>query len=104
MDTTSAVFRALADPTRREILGLLAEREMSVGEVAARFEMTRPAVAKHLGILGEGDLIRVERRGRTRINTINPRPLRAVHDWLEIFDRFWDDALTRLAEEVEKDT
>lgn len=104
MDATSAVFRALSDPTRREILALLAEREMSIGEVADCFSMTRPAIAKHLSILGEGDLIRVERRGRSRINQINPRPLRAVHDWLEIFDRFWDDKLTRLIEEVETES
>lgn len=104
MDATSAVFRALSDPTRRQILVLLAGQEMSVGDVAERFDMTRPAIAKHLRILGEGDLIRVENRGRSRINQINPAPLRAVHDWLEVFDRFWGDKLSRLIEEVETKT
>lgn len=104
MDAASTVFRALSDPTRRQILVLLSQQEMSVGDVAERFDMTRPAIAKHLRILGEGDLIRVETRGRMRINQLNPEPLRAVHDWLEVFDRFWDDKLSRLIEEVETET
>ena len=104
MDAASTVFRALSDPTRRQILVLLSRQEMSIGDVADRFDMTRPAIAKHLRILGEGDLIRVESRGRSRINRLNPEPLRAVHDWLEIFDRFWDDKLSRLIEEVETET
>lgn len=100
MDTD--VFRAVADPTRRRILELLRDGGLSVGEVASRFEMTRPAVAKHLRILGEADLVRVETRGRNRINRLNPEPLRRLSEWLSFFDRFWDDRLARLKREVER--
>jgi DNA-binding transcriptional ArsR family regulator len=103
-ELATPVFRAVADPTRRAILALLAERELTVGEVADRFDMTRPAIAKHLRILGEGDLIYVEVRGRTRVNHLNPTPLRAMTDWLSIFDRFWEDRLQVLKQEVETDT
>lgn len=102
-DQTSLVFRAIADPTRREILALLAERDLTVGEVADRFDMTRPAVAKHLRILGDGGLVSVEARGRSRVNRLSAGPLRSVADWLKFFDRFWDDRLQTLKEEVEKD-
>ena len=58
------IFRVIADPTRREILALLSEGAMTVGDVAERFDMTRPAVAKHLKVLSDGGLISVEARGR----------------------------------------
>ncbi len=97
------VFRAISDPTRRAIIGMLADQAMSVGEVANHFDMTRPAVAKHLKILGEGGLIQVEVRGRERINRLNPAPLQSIADWVSVFDRFWDERLAKLKEEVEKD-
>ncbi|WJY23153.1 metalloregulator ArsR/SmtB family transcription factor [Fontisubflavum oceani] len=96
-------FRALADPTRRDILALLKTREMTIGAVAERFDMTRPAIKKHLSILEAGDLITITPRGRERINAINPDGFRAVHSWLEIFDAFWDDRLAALKSAVEKD-
>jgi DNA-binding transcriptional ArsR family regulator len=99
----TSVFRAVADPTRRAILALLIDGELTVGEVADQFDMTRPAVAKHLRVLGEGDLIRVEARGRMRVNRLNPAPLQAMTDWLSIFDRFWEDRLQTLKQEVERD-
>jgi DNA-binding transcriptional ArsR family regulator len=96
------VFRALADPTRRAIIAMLAEKPLSIGEVASRFSVTRPAIAKHLRILEEGDAIRVTAKGRERINTLNPDALKRAADWLLAFDRFWDDRLARLKAEVEK--
>lgn len=96
------VFRALADPTRRAIIAMLAEGERPIGEIAAVFEMSRPAVAKHLAVLREGNLIAVEQRGRERINRLNPRALRSAADWLNHFDVFWDERLAALKSAVER--
>lgn len=96
-------FRALADPTRRNILHLLATKDLTIAEVADNFQMTRAAVKKHLTILSEGDLITVETVGRTRKNALNPAGLKRVFDWFSYFDAFWDDRLTALKTEIEKD-
>lgn len=94
-------FRALADPTRRAILSGLAEREMTVGEVSARFTMTRAAVRKHLRVLEDGGLIAVRAAGRERITSLAPARLKAAHDWIGGFSRFWDDRLNALKDAVE---
>lgn len=104
LDTAQPVFRALADPTRRAIVMLLAGQDLRVGEIAQRFEMTRPAVAKHLAVLKSADVIRVSQAGRERINSLNPEALKAATDWLAYFDRFWDDRLAALKSAVETDT
>lgn len=96
-------FRALADPTRRSILRLLASNQMTIAEVAENFEMTRAAVKKHLSILSDGDLISVHVDGRTRVNALNPDGLKRVFGWFSYFDAFWDDRLTKLKSEIEKD-
>lgn len=96
-------FRALADPTRRDILRLLASNQMTIAEVAENFDMTRAAVKKHLSILSEGALIFVEIDGRTRVNKLNPDGLKRVFDWFSYFDAFWDDRLNALKSEIEKD-
>ena len=96
------VFRALADPTRRAIIAMLAEGERPIADIAAAFEMSRPAVAKHLAILKEGGVIRVEKKGRERINRLNPAALKSAADWLNYFDRFWGDRLEKLKQAVEE--
>ncbi|MHA1190318.1 MAG: ArsR/SmtB family transcription factor [Alphaproteobacteria bacterium] len=96
-------FRALADPTRRQILMYLSEQDMTIGEVVDRFEITRPAVKKHLAILQDGQLISVHPRGRERINRLEPLGLKSVADWLNYFDRFWDTRLAALKHAVEKE-
>ena len=96
-------FRALADPTRRRILLHLSESDLSIGEIADRFEITRAAIRKHLTILEQGDLIRVEARGRERINRLRPEGLRAASDWINTFSRFWDDRLEALKLAAEKE-
>lgn len=96
-------FRALADPTRRAILIHLAGRDMTIGEVAGHFEMTRAAVKKHLTVLEEGRLIAVEPRGRERINRLAPDGLRCVADWVDHFSRFWDDRLADLKRAAENE-
>ena len=91
--TAQPAFRALSDPTRRSILRLLGDGEMTVGQVSDRFDMTRAAVKKHLTILQEGDLITVRRQGRETWNTLRPAGMEPVRDWIEYFDRFWNARL-----------
>ena len=95
-------FRALADPTRRGILRLLATDEMTIAQVADNFDMTRAAVKKHLTILHEGDLISVRVDGRSRLNALNPEGLGRVFDWFGYFDAFWNDNLHKLKIEIDK--
>ncbi|OAN78277.1 transcriptional regulator [Sulfitobacter sp. EhC04] len=102
-DRAQMTFRALADPTRRDILQLLAGREMTIADVAERFDMTRAAVKKHLTVLSDGGLITVETRGRTRVNRINRTGFAPVLSWLDYFDSFWDDRLDALKSAIEKD-
>jgi DNA-binding transcriptional ArsR family regulator len=96
-------FRALADPTRRSILTLLAGKDMTIAEVSEHFDMTRAAVKKHLTVLSDGGLITTKVRGRERINSHNPQGLTPVLDWLTYFDQFWDERLTDLKTIIEKD-
>jgi len=96
-------FRALADPTRRDILMMLRDQNMTIAQVADNFAMTRAAVKKHLTVLSDGGLIEVHSKGRTRINQISPTGLAPVLDWLSFFDAFWDDRLNTLKTAIEKD-
>ena len=98
-----SAFRALADPTRRSILMLLSSEDMSIGEVASRFDVSRSAIQKHLAILQEGELISVRTEGRERINHLEPDTLRAVSDWLAYFDAYWDHRLADLKRAIEND-
>ena len=95
-------FRALADPTRRDILIFLSERDMTIGDVVECFDMTRAAVKKHLVILEQGGLISVTVSGRQRINRLRPIGMQIVLDWLDYFDQFWDENLRNLKRAVEK--
>ena len=94
-------FRALSDPTRRDILCLLSEGEMTVAQVSERFDMTRAAVKKHLNVLEQGALIRVRRKGRETLNTLRPEGMEPIRDWLSFFDRFWDSRLHDLKSSIE---
>ena len=100
---TQSAFRALADPTRRDILALLRRQDMTIAQVSDCFDMTRAAVKKHLTVLSDGGLITVEARGRERINRLNPAGLAPVLSWFEIYDRFWDDRLADLKTAIESD-
>ncbi len=100
-DAIQGAFRALADPTRRGILLHLSNQDMTIGEVADQFDITRAAVKKHLTILEEGDLISVRVSGRERINHLEPATLKSVSDWLGYFNRYWDDRLARLGDAIE---
>ena len=96
------VFGAIADPGRREILGLLAGSELAVKDIAAHFEVSRPAVAKHLGVLERASLVRARRAGRERLYRLTPRPLCEVQQWVIRYERFWKSRLLRLKAQVER--
>lgn len=98
-----SAFRALADPTRRQILMDLSLREMTIGEVVDQFEITRGAVKKHLTILEEGKLISVHTHGRSRINRLEPMGLKSVSEWLNYFSGYWDDRLSALTNAIESE-
>jgi DNA-binding transcriptional ArsR family regulator len=90
------VFSALADPTRRAILAQLSSGDVSVSELAAPFEMTLPAVSKHLKVLERAGLVARSRSAQWRPCRINGQPLRTAAGWLEDYRRFWDERLDRL--------
>ena len=102
-DPTQLGFRALADPTRREILLMLTKGSMTISDVADNFDMTRAAVKKHLTILSDGGLIRVEVAGRSRVNSIDASGLKTILSWFDFFDRLWDTNLEKLKSEIEKE-
>jgi DNA-binding transcriptional ArsR family regulator len=96
-----AVFRALADPTRRAVLDLLRDGSRSAGEIARLFPMSRPAISKHLRRLRQAGLVRDDRRGRTRFYAINPAPLKKVDRWLTPYRDFWEGKLAEMRAFVE---
>lgn len=102
-DPLQPAFRALADPTRRQILHLLSSADLTIAQVSDRFDMTRAAVKKHLTVLSDGGLITVEPRGRERVNRLRPEGMKPIRDWLQYFDAFWDDRLTALQSAIEKE-
>ena len=95
-DRLSTTFAALADPTRRAILARLAAGELSVTELAEPFEMSLPAVSKHLKVLERAGLIERRREAQWRPARLAASPLKDVADWVETYRRFWDDSLDRL--------
>lgn len=97
-DRLDAVFHALADPTRREILRNLAAQERTVGELAEPFDQTMSlaAVSKHIKVLERAGLVRRAVRGRTHYCRIDPRPLASAHRWLGHYERFWAERLDAL--------
>ena len=93
----SATFAALVDPTRRAILQRLAAGETTVGALAKPFDMSLPAVSKHLRVLESAGLIDRRRVGRERHCRLRPAPLRSAADWLDFYRKFWDERLDSLA-------
>jgi DNA-binding transcriptional ArsR family regulator len=93
-------FAALAEPMRQAIVERLAERPLSVGELAAHLPVTRPAVSQHLKILKAAGLVRDEAVGTRRVYRIDPAGLGAIRQWL---DRHWERALAAYVEEVERE-
>jgi len=97
----SDVFHAVADPTRRAILDRLRGGGIAVSDLAEGFDMTRPAVSKHLRVLREARLVREERDGRQRVYRLTPGPLRDVSQWIESYRTFWSANLLSLKRHLE---
>lgn len=90
------VYRAIADPTRRRMLELLAMEERSVQELVPHFDVTIGAISQHLKVLLETRLVVRRSQGRFRYYRARPEPLREIHDWTEQVQRFWESRLDRL--------
>ncbi|MFZ5967539.1 MAG: ArsR/SmtB family transcription factor [Bacillota bacterium] len=95
------VFQAIADPTRREVLRLLADKEMPVNIISGHFSMSRTAVSKHLHVLEDAGLVKAHRIGRETRYRLQPEPLLEIKGWLSYYERFWDKKLAALKNFVE---
>ncbi len=102
MDQLTDTFAALADPTRRAILARLAKSEATVGELAEPFEISLPAVSRHLRVLEGAHLIERRVDAQWRMCSLSAEPLQAASEWIEFFRRFWEGRLDRVAEYLEK--
>ena len=98
MDT----FESLADPTRRRIVELLAERERTAGDLAAEFAISRPAVSRHLRVLREGGLVRAREDGQRRVYSLEPGPLAELDAWLDRYRGFWSSCLDALDDHLRR--
>lgn len=95
------VFQAIADPTRRKVLQLLAEKELPISEITSHFSMSRTAIAKHLHILSEAELVSGRKVGREKRYRLMPEPLTELKQWLAYYEQFWDNKLSILKHMVE---
>src|SRR5436190_23859808 len=96
MNLRRDVFQAIADPTRRAILLLLASQSMTAGAIAANFDTARPTVSKHLQILTECELLKQERNGREIHYHLNPQKIREIGDYIEPFRKLWEYRFNKL--------
>lgn len=96
MNLRRDVFQAIADPTRRAILLLVASQAMTAGAIAANFDTARPTVSKHLQILTECELLRQEQTGREIYYHMNPKKMKEVADFIEPFRKMWDERFNKL--------
>ncbi|HEY8898162.1 MAG TPA: metalloregulator ArsR/SmtB family transcription factor [Niastella sp.] len=92
------VFQAIADPTRREIIGLLASKTLTLNGVAENFEVSRPAISKHIKILMQCGLVVIRQQGRERYCTVDFNKLKEVNDWVAQYHRFWNQKLDALGD------
>jgi len=97
------VFQAIADPTRRDIIGLIAHRQLNLNAVADHFEISRPAISKHIKILTQCGLVTIRQRGRDRYCEANFKKLNQVADWVEQYRAFWTSKLDALGDFLDKE-
>ena len=95
-------LEALSDPTRRQIVELLAERERNAGEIAAEFPVSRPAVSRHLRVLREHGLVQTRTEGQQRIYSLDPAPLIELDEWLAHYRAFWTNRLDALDTQIRR--
>ena len=106
MQNLDGIFHALADPTRRAIIGALMQGPKTVGEISRPFDISLPAVSKHLKVLERASLVTRQVRGREHHCRLNPESLAPAHDWLSFYSGFWNerlDALDALLSEEDND-
>jgi DNA-binding transcriptional ArsR family regulator len=96
------VFRAIADPTRREILVRLGDGPRTVNDICGDFQISQPSVSAHLEVLREVGLVSVRSEGRHRLYSLDAAPLGEVMDWLSFFERFWKQRLRRLGKALDE--
>lgn len=96
MNLRRDVFQAIADPTRRAILLLVASKSMTAGAIASNFDTARPTVSKHLQILSECELLTPEQNGREIIYHLNPKKMKEIADFIEPFRQMWDERFNKL--------
>jgi DNA-binding transcriptional ArsR family regulator len=99
-----AVFRAISDPTRRKILGILRGGRHTVGEIAGNFRMSRPAISKHLRLLHAAGLVVTRKQGTASLCSLDARPLRAIDDWLQDYQTFWSESIRSLKKYMEENS
>ncbi|WP_340003661.1 metalloregulator ArsR/SmtB family transcription factor [Paenibacillus sp. FSL K6-0276] len=97
------VFQAIADPTRRSLLKLLANKEMSIASITECYPISRTAVNKHLQVLFDAQLVSSQKVGRETRYKLQPEPLLELQDWLTFFEQYWANKLSALKEYVEAD-
>jgi DNA-binding transcriptional ArsR family regulator len=101
--TTADIFNAVAEPRRREIIGILNDgREWAVNDVVARINLAQPAVSKHLGVLRKVGVVKVVKRGQHRLYSLHAEPLKPIHDWVKAYECYWDHQITRIKELAEQ--
>lgn len=96
MNLRRDVFQAIADPTRRAILLLVASQSMTAGAIASNFDTARPTVSKHLQILTECELLKPEQNGREIYYHLNPHKMKEIAEFIEPFRQMWDDRFNKL--------
>jgi DNA-binding transcriptional ArsR family regulator len=100
--TTLDPFNAVAEPKRRQVLEVLAQREMPVNELVHALGWPQPMMSKHLGVLKDVGLVCMRRAGRQRFYCINAQRIKTIHDWTKHFERYWDHQLDRIKTRAER--
>jgi len=96
MDQLDVVFSSLGDPTRREIIARLAAGEMPLAQLSEPFNMSQTGVSKHVRVLSDAGIVRVEKQGRTRICSLEAAPMKEALEWLNRYQKFWTSSLDAL--------
>ena len=96
MEKRRDVFQAIADPTRREILCLIAKKPLNLTSIAENFDMSRPAISQHIKVLDESGLVDIRKKGRQRFCSIRPQKIKEVDKWLEQFRQLWENRYNQL--------
>jgi DNA-binding transcriptional ArsR family regulator len=101
--TTTDVFNAIAEPRRREIVGILQDgRDWAVNDVVAKVQLAQPAVSKHLGVLRKVGVVAVVKRGQHRLYRLQPIQLKPIHDWVKDYERYWNHQIDSIKDRAEK--